>query len=177
MFARILRSLAPAAIFFAAAFPLTALVLVPSSCGRGESASESVVNWEIFQSGTPEQVKAEIAKLPEDSGLETRTEKGWNGMTPLMMAARFGSSLEVITALLKAGAKVEARSENGTTPLMYAARYNSSPEVITALLKAGADAKAKDEGGETALDYAKENDKIYKTKAYWELNDAFYKQD
>ena len=150
------------------------LVLVPSSCGRGESASESVVNWKIFESGTPEQVKAEIAKLPKDSGLETRTEDGW---TPLMLAAVGNSNPEVITALLKAGAKLEARDEAGWTPLMIAAGFNSNPEVITALLKAGANAKTKSKTGETALDYAKENEKIYKTKAYWELKDAFHSQD
>ena len=44
------------------------LALAPSLCGR----SEPSVDWEIFKSGTPEQVKAEIAKLPEDSELETR---------------------------------------------------------------------------------------------------------
>ncbi|HJM39611.1 MAG TPA: ankyrin repeat domain-containing protein, partial [Planctomycetota bacterium] len=60
--------------------------------------------------------------------------------------------------------------------LMLAARYNSSLEVITVLLKAGANAKTKSKTGETALDYAKENEKIYKTKAYWELNDAFHSQ-
>ena len=52
------------------------LALVPSSCGRSEPTVEPVVepavDWEIFSFGTPEQVKAEIAKLPEDSELETR---------------------------------------------------------------------------------------------------------
>ncbi|MDP7560231.1 MAG: ankyrin repeat domain-containing protein, partial [Planctomycetota bacterium] len=71
----------------------------------------------------------------------------------------------------------EARDEDGWTPLMHAARYNSNPEVITVLLKAGANAKAKDGAGKTALDYVKQNEKIYKTKAYRELNDAFYKED
>ena len=97
--------------------------------------------------------------------------------TPLMVAAINNSSPEVITALLKAGAEVNARDEDGKTPLILAARYNSSPEVITALLKAGANTKAKEIGGKTALDCAKENEKIYKTKAYWELNDAFHNQD
>ena len=94
------------------------LVLVPSSCGRGESASESVVNWKIFKSGTPEQVLAEIAKFPEDSGLETRSEFD---LTPLMYAAGGNSSPEIITALLKAGAELEARDQYGWTTLMFAA--------------------------------------------------------
>jgi ankyrin repeat protein len=100
-----------------------------------------------------------------------------NGVTPLMLAAQFNSNSEVITAFLKAGAEVNARDENGVTPLMLAAQFNSNPEVITAFLKAGANAKTKSKKGKTALDYAKENEKIYKTKAYWELNDAFHNQD
>ena len=44
-------------------------------------------------------------------------------------------------------------------------------------VKIGANAKTKSKTGETALDYAKENEKIYKTKAYWELKDAFHSQD
>ncbi|MBO46365.1 MAG: hypothetical protein CMJ96_05645 [Planctomycetes bacterium] len=95
----------------------------------------------------------------------------------MTIAAQFNSNPEVITVLLKAGAELEARAEDGSTPLMFAAVGNSSPEVITALLKAGANAKTKSKTGKTALDYAKENEKIYKTKAYWELNDAFYKED
>ena len=51
---------------------------------------------------------------------------------------------------------------------------NSNPAIIETLLEAGANAKAKDKEGKTAIDYAKENEKIYKTKAYWKLNDALY---
>ena len=138
----------------------------------GQDAPE--VNWEVFRSGTPEQVKAEIANLPEENGLEARNEKGG---TPLMLAAQDNSNPEVITALLKAGAEVNARVEGGVTPLMIAAWHNSNPEVITALLKAGADAKAKDKSGKTALDYAIEKEKIFKTKASLELIDAFHKED
>ena len=58
---------------------------------------------------------------------------------------------------------------------MYAAECSLRPEAITVLLKAGADGKAKSVAGKTALDYAKGNEKIYRTKAYWELNDATYK--
>jgi len=50
----------------------------------------------------------------------------------------------------------------------------ATPEAIETLLKAGANVKAKDKKGKTAIDYAKENEKIYKTKAYWKLNDALY---
>ncbi len=146
------------------------LALAPTAFGQ-DSAQ---VNWEVFKYGTPAQVEAEIENLTEDGGLEARDAIG---RTPLMFAAGNNSNLEVITALLKAGAEIEARDEIGGTPLMLAAENNSNPEVITALLKAGADAKAKDSTGKSALDYAKENNEIYKTKAYWELNDAFHNQD
>ena len=46
--------------------------------------------------------------------------------------------------------------------------------MIEALLKAGANAKAKDKEGKTAADHAKENEKLYKTQAYWKLNDLQY---
>ena len=80
----------------------------------------------------------------------------------------------VIGVLLKAGADIKARDILGQTTLMLAARWNENPEVIETLLKAGANAKAKDKEGKTALDYAVDNEKIYKTKAYWKLNEAQY---
>ena len=112
------------------------LLLAPFVLGQEDSG----VDWEVFKNGSADQVRAEIAKLPKDSGLEAWDEEGW-------------------------------------TPLMHAASFNSNPDVITVLLKAGADVKVKSRLGETALDYAKENEEIYKTKAYWELNDANYKED
>ena len=50
----------------------------------------------------------------------------------------------------------------------------ATTEAIEVLLKAGADAKAKDKQGKTAADHAKDNEKIYKTKVYWKLNEARY---
>ena len=57
---------------------------------------------------------------------------------------------------------------------MFAADHNSNPEVIETLLSAGANGRTKDEEGKTAADHAKGNEKIYKTKAYWKLNDMQY---
>ena len=57
---------------------------------------------------------------------------------------------------------------------MFAADRNSNPEVIETLLSAGANGRTKDEEGKTAADHAKANEKIYKTKAYWKLNDMQY---
>ena len=79
-----------------------------------------------------------------------------------------------ITALLSAGADVNARNEIGTTPLHTAALLGT-PDNITALLEAGASGSAKTENGKTAFDLAEYNDKVKGTAAYWELDAAQYK--
>ncbi len=91
----------------------------------------------------------------------------------LFDAVEINKSPKVIETLLKAGADIEAKDEYGSTPLMWAARHDN-PEVIEVLLKAGVNAKAKDKEGKTAADHAKDNEKIYKTKAYWKLNELQY---
>ena len=45
---------------------------------------------------------------------------------------------------------------------------------VVQFIKAGANAKPKDKKGKTAADHAKDNEKIYKTKVYWKLNDLQY---
>lgn len=65
-------------------------------------------------------------------------------------------------------------SKDGETPLIVAAAANRNPAVIETLIKHGADVKAKDSSGKTALDYAQENLKIYRTDAYWLLNQKMY---
>jgi len=74
------------------------------------------------------------------------------GFTPLMWAAmNKTSNLEMITALINAGADVKA-NKDGYTPLMWAAmNENTDPEVITALINSGADVNAKNIKGFTPL--------------------------
>ncbi|NCC62936.1 MAG: ankyrin repeat domain-containing protein, partial [Verrucomicrobiae bacterium] len=63
-------------------------------------------------------------------------------------------------ALVKAGAKLEAKKDDGSTPLHMAAWNNANPEVITALVKAGAKLGVKDKDGNTPLhDAARNNSK------------------
>ena len=85
----------------------------------------------------------------------------------------YASTPEVIQALLAAGAYVMAMDEYGGTPLHAAARYGS-PATVQDLLDAGADARAKDDGDKTPWDYAQNNEKLKNTKAFWALNDAQY---
>ena len=62
-------------------------------------------------------------------------------MTALHLAARFSSG-SVIEALVKAGAKVDARDDWQQTPLHYAAQFNTSEDMIRVLVKCGADVNA-----------------------------------
>ena len=77
---------------------------------------------------------------------------------------------EVVTALLEAGANLEAR-ETAKTPLHWAA-WSGTGEAVTALLEAGADPNARDNDGKLPFYYAEDNDQPQSTDAYWKLNDA-----
>ena len=74
------------------------------------------------------------------------------GWTPLMTAARFNTRLDVVAALLSAGADVDARNHDGLTALMLAAASEAPAAVAIAekLLDAGADMEKADRFGRTA---------------------------
>jgi len=94
-----------------------------------------------------------------------------------MYAATNNKNPEVITTLLRAGAKIDDRDDNGFTPLMWAAMpfFNDNPAVIiTTLLNAGADPTIKSGDGKTAFDYAQSNDKLKGTPAFEALRSATY---
>ena len=93
---------------------------------------------------------------------------------PLHKVAQYNVNPEVITALLAAGADLDARREGGYTPLHLAAWFNKNPETIITLLNAGADGTAVNEDGKTPYDLAKKNKALAGTDAYWALNDARY---
>jgi len=67
-----------------------------------------------------------------------------------------GRSIEVVEALLDAGAELEARQQNGFTPLMGAAAGGVT-EIVERLLAAGAEVNARNDAGKNALDFAREH--------------------
>jgi ankyrin repeat protein len=70
-------------------------------------------------------------------------------ITPLMAAAE-GGSLEIVKAMLAAGADANAEDSLKRTPLMFAITWKQ-PAIANKLLNAGAKVNAKNLGGETVL--------------------------
>ena len=81
--------------------------------------------------------------------------------------------LEIVKALLVAGADIEAETNDENTPLMQAAWLTEDPEVIHILLLAGADPNKTNLRGKTALALLEEeNDALLLTDASDELQKA-----
>jgi hypothetical protein len=95
---------------------------------------------------------AKVVKLLIEAGANVNAVPKEGLESPLGYAAQTGDA-DSIEALIKAGAKVDAKSSDGATPLMQAAR-RCSPQAVRVLLKAGADARAKDNAGSGAVKYA-----------------------
>lgn len=85
--------------------------------------------------------------------------------TPLLWAARWNLSTDIIAALITVGADVDVKDSFGLTPLMRAARWNYDPDIIVTLIEAGADIDAKTKDGRTALDIARNEDNFFAVTA------------
>ena len=78
--------------------------------------------------------------------------KGFNGNTPLLLAALQGNAM-MVARLIEAGANLYA--VNGDfNGVLFNACYSNCPEVIRLLINAGADIDDINEEGTTALMYA-----------------------
>ena len=82
---------------------------------------------------------------------------------------------EIITALIKNGAKINERDKFGNTALIFAVLQKASPDIISILIDKGADVKIKNNEGKTAFDYAQESEYLKQTNAYWKMNDLIFK--
>lgn len=81
------------------------------------------------------------------------TQGTWDGLTPLMVAARRSRKAELLEALVSAGAPVDQPSGLGMTPLMVAAASGNT-EGVRNLLALSADVKLEDADGMTALTHS-----------------------
>lgn len=92
------------------------------------------------------------ALLHQDPSLANSVlSDAYEGAPPLALAAA-GGHLEVVRALLDAGAEPDLSGQDGTALMM--AVWNNLPEVIELLLAGGASANATGPCGETPLHYA-----------------------
>lgn len=127
-----------------ATIPVLASLLI-----AGNAQSQAVPNckgWNterFFESATDESVLACV-----ELGVDIRTAGGNRSRTPLHRAV--WKSLEVVQALLAAGAGLNDRDKFGATPLHLAAS-GENPEVIEALRAAGADIEARAKDHQTPL--------------------------
>lgn len=141
---------------------------------RGNNVTEfnTILDW--IDAGENDKVLNKI-----NTGFDVNTIDYENGYTALFSAS-VNDNIEILTALIKAGADVNQATKNGFTPLMVAARYGNI-EILTALINAGADVNARTTIGVPTLGCATElsnvNVEIIKTliKAGADVNASFPK--
>lgn len=102
-------------------------------------------------------IAAVASELKMDPALVSiSNEKGW---TPLIVAC-FHQRIEVVKALLEAGADPNRCAAKGTTPLMYAKtkslHQTSDYRLLKLLIESGADCKRTDGAGMTVLEYVEQ---------------------
>ena len=125
----------------------------------------------LVQKGTAREIEEFIKKAPY------LHSKNKDGRTPLMMAIIHNPHVDVVELLLRKNSDVNAQDSEGATPLILAGRFASNPRVLSLLLKYKADIELQDNIKNTALAYFKNNEKIFKSDAYYELITAYEEKD
>ena len=140
--------------------PQPQAVLPASTQTQKTTAAQPMVDcrkWntkKFFRKATVEDVTACVTA---GADLDARDGGFWSDCskcTPLHRAVMHNENVEVVQALIDAGANLETRADEGVTPLNLAARYNENPAVIETLLKAGANLETRDSWENTPLHWA-----------------------
>jgi ankyrin repeat protein len=107
-----------------------------------------------------EKNQPEILKYLIEVGADVNLQNPATKETPLMTAAKFSHSIEMVEILVENGARINDADQEGKTPLMMAVNSAKSLEIIKYLVEIGANVHAKDVRGYTALDIANKQDVI-----------------
>ena len=150
---------------------ITALLDAGAEPNAQDGSGNTALHLAAGNTGNPKNLAVIMALLA--TGADPHARNG-RGRTPLHAAAVW-TSTEVITALLDAGADLEALTDfNRFTPLHVAAggRQDQAPALITALLDAGANPMARDNHGNTPWYHIESHYDFSETDAYSRLRSA-----
>jgi len=114
---------------------------------QSDYSGKTPLQWAVgrIKNDVPVEQRLKILKALIDSGADlNRKDSDHYGYTPLINAAEFGE-LEMVKALLAAGADVHTTNNEGITALHFA----DNAEIARFLIDAGADRNAHAAGGET----------------------------
>ena len=109
----------------------------------------------LLSQGAKVDAEAPGFEYQDASGFSDRWSERERGVTPLHVAAREGHN-DAVSALLDAGADLDARDDHGRTPLFVASGAHKI-ETVRLLLEAGAAVNAARKDGRTALHAGAEN--------------------
>ncbi|MBC6412392.1 MAG: ankyrin repeat domain-containing protein, partial [Hyphomonadaceae bacterium] len=145
--------------------PKTVAALVRAGADVKARNNRRTIKRRIDPPRTLLEIGGELLGLREG---KYRVDRYEGGMTPLHLAVQNGHA-EAVTALVRAGAKVNARDGEGQTLLHWAVAYGTA-ETVTALIGAGADPMARDNKGKLPADMA--NDQVKDHDIFRALNAA-----
>ncbi len=134
---------------------LCAALVLPTAAAPPQPAAKravSKVQRDLFDAARGGHAKDVERALAAGAKVDGPDEHGVTAITYAIVENSFNGR-EVLRALLKAKASVNAKSEDGRTPLMFAAQ-NGKNEHFGDLLAGGADLNAVDDDNWTALMYA-----------------------
>jgi ankyrin repeat protein len=148
-------------------FKSLVLVLGLAAASPALAFSYSCADWkdpDLMVDFWGEATRAIIADCVQDMGFAmgfSVKDRDDYGLTPLHWSALFSRNPEVITALLEAGADINARDDmHGRSPLHSAAIGNHNPDVIKTLLQSGADVNTRELLGMTPLHRASDTSNL-----------------